>query len=825
MKRNILLVNGTILFSLLTLAFGNPVTDNPDDDTPSGGVVTGRVAEEGTLDPMEYTTIAIYSLQDSSLVGGTISDPDGNFEVSKLPFGEYYVVTNFVGYNKKVIDPIYLSPDNIKVDLGLLEMSVNMHSISEVEVIADRKHVDYRLDKKIVNVSQNINATGGTAADVLENTPSVSVDIEGNVSLRGSGSFTVLIDGKPSVLEGSDALQQIPASAIQNIEIITNPSARYDPDGNGGIINVVMKEKTGKGVNGIVNASAGFNKKYRADFLLNRGTGNWNFFLGGNYNNNYYPGQLNREQITYIDSLDRVLEADGAFDFMRNGTQIRGGVSYDFSERSTLTFEANGGTYGFGLDRSNRSHEYTIPAGDDNYYVSTSVMNRSGLYYNLNANYTRMFDSENHKITAMAYFSQSAGEGIDSQDDYYTERDFLMYDILPVSSRVVETEDEYEARLQIDYTRPVASTGKLELGYQARIDDEFENQVYEDYDHESDLWIEDPLYTSGLDFFRNIQGAYATYGGEWNGLQYQLGLRGEYTYRKIDHEKSDEVYLINRLDYYPTLHLSREFENDHQIMLSYSKRVDRPRGYYLEPNRSYVDPYTVRIGNPALEPEYIHSLELGYQKGWGRNFLATELYYRNTRNLITRVTDFNDSLDLFILRIENLNNDHSAGAELMVNWKFWNFLTFNGSITPYYYRIDGDINGNPVNQETFSWRSNLNTTFQITPTTRLQTNMAYRSKTVTAQGTRKGYYYMNLALRQDLFDRKLSATLQLRDMFGTMKRDFTNVGDNFIQHVVMVREPRVLTLTLSYRINNYRIGQDDRRGDGGGGEMDFGGGF
>ncbi|MFO7932556.1 MAG: outer membrane beta-barrel family protein [Bacteroidales bacterium] len=818
-------VSTAILFSFVSLIRGNPDPNRPDEDNPPAGIVKGRVAEEGTMNPMEYTTIAIYAVKDSSLVGGTVSGPEGNFEVRKLPFGEYYVVTNFVGYNKKVIDPVHLTAEQAEADLGLLEMTVDKQSIEEVEIIGDRKHVAYKLDKKVVSVSQDINAAGGTAADVLENTPSVSVDIEGNVSLRGSSSFTVLIDGKPSVLEGSDALQQIPASAIESIEIITNPSAKHDPDGNAGIINVVMKEKNEPGINGVINASAGLNNKYRADFLMNRRTGNWNFFLGGNYNNNLYPGDLVREQFTLTDTLDRILEAEGVFDFMRKGTQIKGGASYDFSEHSTLTFEASGGNFGFGIDRSNRTLEYTVPAADDIYYVSRSIMDRSSLYYNLSANFTREFDSRDHRLVAMANFSQSTGEGIDSQDDYNTQENYRVEDVTPVRTRAIELEDEYELRFELDYTRPVGSSARLELGYQARIDDEFEDRIFENYDPGSDVWIENPLYTSGFDFNRNIQGAYATFGGEWKGFQYQLGMRGEYTYRKIEYDLSDEEYLINRLDYYPTLHLARQFRNDHQIMLSYSKRVDRPRGYWLEPNRSYVDPYTVREGNPALEPEYIHSLELGYQKGWGMNFLAAEIYYRNTTNLVTRVTNYNDSLDLFVLKVTNLNNDHSAGAEMMVNWKFWKWLTVNGSITPYYYRISGDINGSPVEEETFSWRSNLNTTFQITKTTRLQTNMAYRSGTVTAQGTREGYYYMNLALRQDLFDRKFSATLQLRDVFGTVRRDFTSFGDNFEQHVVMTREPRVLTLTLSYRINNYGNEAENRRGGGDGGDMDFGGGF
>ena len=590
MKRFDLLLGVMLLFTAISVSRGGSLLTNPDGDNPPRGVITGKIAEENTLDPMEYTTIAIYSVVDSTLIGGTISDQNGNFELRKLPFGRYYIETDYVGYNRKVIEHILVTPDNRQVDLSIIEMAVNTQSIEEVEIVADRKHVEYRLDKKVINVSQDINSAGGTAVDVLENSPSVSVDIEGNVSLRGSSRFTVLIDGKPSVLTGSDALQQIPASAIENIEIITNPSAKYDPDGNAGIINVVMKRKIDIGTNGIVNASVGINNKYRTDILLNRKQGNWNFFIAGNYNNNLYAGNLIREQITYSDSLDSYLNADGVFNFKRSGAQLKGGISYDVTNRASISLEANGGTYGFMIDRSNSSHEYTLPAVDDIYYVSSSIIDRSGIFYSLNANYTQTFDSKDHKLVAMAFYSQRDGNSIDSQDDYNTGDDYIIEDVIPERTRALETSDKYEVRFQVDYTRPVGESGKLETGYQIRIDDEFEDYIFEDYDNSTEDWIENPVYSSELDYYRSIQSAYATYGGEWNGFQYQLGLRGEHTNRNIDHERSGETYLINRLDYYPTVHLAREFKNDHQLILSYSKRVDRPRGWHLDPNVSYVDP-------------------------------------------------------------------------------------------------------------------------------------------------------------------------------------------------------------------------------------------
>ncbi len=813
-----------ILFLNVLQVTGRAISENPDADVPPLGVVSGVISEKGTNEPMEYSTVAIYSAIDSSLVGGTVSDREGNFEVDNLPDGDYYLEANYIGYEKIMVGQVFISPDSRKLDIGIIEMAVNVEMLNEVEIVADRKHVEYRLDKKVVNVSQDLNAAGGTAVDVLENTPSVTVDIEGNVSLRGSGSFTVLIDGKPSVLNGNDALRQIPASAIENIEIITNPSAKYDPDGNSGIINVVMKNSPESGTTGIINASAGRNNKFRGDFLLNRKQNNWNFFVGGNYNSNPRPGSLTREQITYSDTEDIYLMANGNYDFRFGGGQIKTGISHDFSEKTSISFEASAGSFEFSRDRSNNSHEYTLPATEDIYYVSTSTMNRSRLYYNLNANFTHSFDSKDHQITARAQFNQRTGKGIDLQNDYNTPEDFIKDEVIPESNRATETSDEYQVRLQADYTRPVGSAGKFESGYQIRFDDEFENNVYDNYDPAVEKWLEDPLYTSELYFLRSIQSAYATYGGESkNGFQYMLGLRGEHTYRNIDHEKTDN-YVINRLDYYPTIHLGKQFRNDNQLMLSYGKRVERPRGYYLEPNIRYVDPYTVEFGNPELEPEYIHSFELGYQKGWERDFLALELYYRNTQNLITRITEYDEKQELFIINRENLNQDHSAGAEVMINWKFWNKLTLNGSFTPYYYAISGMIGDAAIEENSFNWRSTLNTTYQITPTTRIQANSSYRSKSASAQGYSTGYYYMNIAFRQDLFKRKLSATLQLNDLFGTVKMENFSFGSNFEQHVIIKRESRVFMLTLSYKINNYRLDEWERGGDrnSGGGDIDKG---
>lgn len=807
---------------LASVAYGQS-GPNPGAAPEAKGTITGKVVDQSSEVPMEYTSIAIYRMRDSSLVTGTVTNTNGSFVMDDVPFGQYYMEIKFVGYEKKVLRQVILNRETRNLDLGVIQLSLGSERIDEVEIIADQRRVEYKLDKKVVNVSEDLSAAGGTAADVLENTPSVTVDIEGNVSLRGSGNFTVLINGKPTVLDAGDALRQIPASTIQNIEIITNPSVKYDPDGNGGIINVVLKKQVEKGTTGIVNASVGRNNKYRFDALLNRRSGKLNYFIGGNYSDNVYEGSLYREHVSYNDDgTENHNDADGDFNFLRGGYQVKAGAGYDFTPKSNLTLETSVGKYSFGIDRSGTSTEYTVPATEEFYFLNTDIMSRNSMYFSGNMSYTQTFDTSAHKLVVMADVSRSNQDGVEQLEYFFTNED---YEILPLISpeknRNMETEDESEYRFQADYTKPFEN-GKFEAGYQARIDDQKGDVVYQEYDPDTDVWNSIDNNSSESIFFRNIQGAYVQYAGKLNNIQYQVGIRGEYTYRLIEYANFNSSNTINRIDIYPSLHLARQLENDQQLVLSYSKRVDRPRSYFLDSVPSYVDRNTVRIGNPSLEPEYVHSYELGYQKGWGKNFLAFEAYYRNTINKISRITVFDEDEQLYYQTFTNINEDHVVGSELMANWEFAKWFKLNASTNVYYYGIEGELNGEVIDASNVSWNANTNATFSVTPKTRIQSVLGYHGPSVTPQGRSEGMYYMNLAVRQDLFKRKLSATLQVQNVLGSMKREFTSSGENFSQYVLMEREPRIVMLTLSYRINNYRVDQRNNRQEGGGMDMDSG---
>ena len=776
------------------------------------GKLTGTIIDVSDNSPMEFTSVALYRSRDSSLITGSISGPDGTFTMTELPYGKFYLIANFMGYDKTYIDDILISPRQKNPDAGKIPLKPSVQQLDEVEIIADQSHVQYKIDRKVINVGQDINAATGTAADVLRNTPSVSVDIDGNVSVRGSENFTVLIDGKPTPLSGNDALQQIPASAIRNIEIITNPSAKYDPDGMAGIINIVSKKNALKGFSGIINAKVGTGDKYSGDFLINYRNDKFSAYMGGSLRDETYRGEMYYLKEFRKGDTIHYDELDGSRNRIRTGKELKAGFDYSFNENSILGFSAEAGSHKFSSGGSQKQRLYDDNLSYNNYLISDNVSSHGGDYYNLNLNYTKKFDDSGHELTSYVSFSNHKGEDSDSQIEYPANSDFEVDEnLVPNRIRTGEVGDEFELRAQIDYTRPIGENGKLEAGYQSRIDDEVENYLFENWDPDLNEWGIIDTLSSSNDFFRNIQALYLTYGNKLGNYQYQFGLRGEYTDRRILNAESDEQLTINRFDFFPTLHLSRSFKNEHQIMASYSRRINRPRGWYLEPFLTYMNSTTLRKGDPSLEPEYMNSFELGYQKAFGPSFIAFEGFYKNTVNKIERIQNVYDiDKRITLLTFDNISKDHSLGGELMVNYSSLKWLTLNASTSLYRYWIEGEVNGNQIDTRSNNWQFRLNSTFNISSKTRLQLMGMYLGPSVTAQGKREAFFFTSAAVRHDFFDRKLSATLQIRDILGTMKHEFTSYGPGFESYVEFTREPRVVMLSLSYKINNYR----QKRGQG-----------
>jgi outer membrane receptor protein involved in Fe transport len=801
------LVLAFVLFSVFIANAQQSPPANNINDAPKDGSVKGKVFDSGISKPMEFTSIALYNVSDSSLVTGTISANDGSFAIKNIPYGKYYLVANFMGYEKNFVNEILISDRKTIVDIGIISLKSSTQILDEVEVVSTQNRVEYKIDRKVINVAQDLNAAGGSAVDVLQNTPSVTVDIDGNVSLRGSTNFTVLIDGRPSPLAGNDALQQIPATSIQNIEIITNPSAKFDPDGMAGIINIVMKKNALQGLSGIFNTSLGIREKYSGDFLLSYKTKNYNVFGGANYQNNKNFGSMNsfREMNPLADTASLVL-INGSRNNARKGTSFKAGLDLYLTENSTLSISGDVGSHGHTSEMFADMHSYTLPSSYNTYSLSNSTGLRNGDYYNLNLNYTKKFEGLRHELQASVSYQGENGNDSDEESETSADSLYNRLTAFPFSRvRSAETGDEIEFRANIDYTRPLFGDGFLETGYQMRLDDTKEDYLFENYDPDTDKWINDTLYSSGNLFHRNIQAAYATFSDKIGKFEYKLGMRSEYTNRSIRKDLNADPFTLNRLDFFPSAHISRQFIGEQQLLASYSRRINRPGGGDLEPFRTYMNSFTLREGNPSLKPEYVNSFELNYQKNIGKSFFVVESYYRNTQNLITRIMYQDPTLpDVAIMTSRNINNDNSLGAELMLNLTAGKWFNVNSSVNVYRYWMTGTIDGAEINKESNNWDTRINTTFYFSTKSRLQANVMYNGPSVTAQGDRGAFYFANLAYRQDFLDRKLSATLSVQDIFGTMKHEFNTYSETLNNRVRFEREHQVVTLTLSYKLNNFK---------------------
>ncbi len=762
------------------------------------GKINGKIIDAETKVPMEYANVAIYSKKDSKLITGGIANEAGLFEIVDLPFGAYYVEANFIGFEKTKISDVKIIPNSTTVDVGTIELSVSRQQVGAVDVIAERNRIEYKIDKKVINVTNDINAAGGSAVTVLENTPSVEVDIDGNVSLRGSTSFTVYIDGRPSVLSGSDALKQIPSSAIQNIEIITNPSVKYDPDGMAGIINVVMKKNVLSGINGIINVNLGTGNKYGTDLMLNYKTKKYNLFFGGNWNDETNSGTMHSNRETYQNDTTTFLTTDGRRDHTHAGKQLKGGFDYYLTDKTSITVSSELGSYDFSEIGGGNLHKYQFPANIDVYSVQDNIATRTGNYVTANASFLTKFDEAGlHKLEgSFDYrnrpgFSHGTINEIVSDANYQRTNEALSQVITDENS----TSNDY--RMKLDYTLPLKEGAKFEAGLQSRMENE--NEIFSF----SNFGVNDPKYTSDMYFKEDIHSIYSTYTGNLKGIQFMLGLRGEYNKRSIDHSKADKPYTLNRLDVFPSAHFSYELADKSQFMTSYSRRINRPDGRDLDPFPNYMNQYTIRIGNPELKPEYTDSYEFSYMRKFGDSFISFETFYRTTNDLMTRSTTVTDGISY--MSTQNLNRDYSSGAEIMGNINATKWLLLNASFTIYNYKLKGELDGKSIDKQSTNYSGRLNATVKFTPDSRLQLTGFYRGPSVSAQGDQKSMIFTNLAYRQDFMKKKLSATLSVRDLLGTAKFEGTSYGENFKSTFRMTREPRVLMLTLSYKINNYKM--------------------
>ena len=762
----------------------------------NGTIISGTVIDKSTKLPIEFATIQLLKVTDSSIVQSAISGKKGKFTIENIITGKYLIQCSFIGYANTNHSVSIINQQ--KINVGNIEITSSTGNMNEVVVTSKKSLLNTSIDRKVYNVTQDIMAQSGTASDVLKNIPSVEVDIDGNVSLRGSTEVMILINGRPSPLMGktrAEVLQQFPANAIERIEVITNPSARYKPDGTSGIINIVLKKNIKAGWNGSTIINAGNKNRYNASLGLNYKPGKLNVF--GNYSIRQ-DSRLRKNNISreYLDSSGYT-----------TGYYIEDNQSPSHPLSHLVTL---------GADYELNSHNSFGMSG--NYQQRKMVKNdivKKYFYdknYLLTQSYNRLrYDPEyENEIDATMYWQHNfskedqelrvefTASGSDElEDNHYTNVYYFPPGIPSSFDNTLISLKNHQQLLTIDYTNPLSENSKLEAGYSGsftQLNMDFFGEYYDTAQHK---FVKDIVKSNQFLYNEAIHAFYGTYQHSYTKFGYSAGLRAEPVSINGNLVTKDSLISNTYFKIFPTLHLSYKLKNS-ELQLNYSKRIHRAEGDDLNPFPEYRDPRNLRAGNPNLLPEIIHSVEVGY-KWQNKTFsFVPSLYYRYKQYGFTTVTiPINDST--LLTTQQNLSNDKSLGLELILSAKAGKFFSANLSSNFFYNIIDASSLGYSNNKSIVSMSTNFNSTFLITKKTMLQLSCNYRSARLTPQGKTFPTFVMNAGIRQGLFKKKMSVILTASDIFKTLQQR-THLHTPYLNEVsVGRRDAQIIYLGISYR--------------------------
>ena len=653
-------MNRTLLF--LTVLFQSVIITG---QTPNSQV-SGHVVDKGSAKPIGFATIELFRVNDSTIVHITTTNEGGNFFISGIMAGKYFIRAGFIGYEKAFSDP-FIVEANSQFAVPRLLMIATVSNLSDIIVTGTKAQLSAFIDRKVYNVDKDIISHAGNASDLLRNVPSIEVDLDGNVALRGSGDVTILINGRPDPLMGrnrAEVLQQLPANTIERIEVITNPSARYRPDGTSGIINIVLKKNIRNGFNGTATVNAGNKDRYNNSIVLNYRPGHWNFFATYSFRKDTRPRYYTykRSYPGYSSALDKSIFNQVIKSMAHSNAHIiTAGFDYTVDSNNTLGISAN-------------LFDRRLLKKDDASYQTFS--NDSTLTEDL----TRLrYDPEHEKhLNGTAYYQHSFGRQdhnlrietnfpaeFEREDNHHINMyrkpsSLLMLDNTRIDQR------SHNNHFTADYSNRLSESTRIEAGYDVSYNNSNTAFYNEFFDSSQARFITNALKTNRFDYTENIHAFYSTYQKALKKIGYELGLRAEAVFTRAQLVTLDSFVSNKYLKAYPTLHLLYHLTASSELQLNYSKRVNRPDGDKLNPFPEYKDPRNLRAGNPKLLPEIIHSVEAGYKWECKAFTIVPGIYYRYKAAAFTTViVPLNDSI--LLSTIENLRKDQSAGFELIVS--------------------------------------------------------------------------------------------------------------------------------------------------------------
>jgi outer membrane receptor protein involved in Fe transport len=782
----------------------------------AGSIIKGKIVDSDDQSPIQYVDVALLKQGTKTLLSGTTTDSMGVFTIPSIDKGKYTLRISYIEY--KTVNQIITVSDSI-LDLGIIKLSGTSRKLGDVEVIGQTPQVRFEADKKVFSVDQNISAAGGSASDILKNIPSVDVDTQGNISLRNNSNVVVMIDGKASGLTADNrvqVLEQMPAESIESIEIITNPSAKYNPEGSAGIINIVMKKVHKAGYYGSVSAglfypvggtlgqSLGASINYtssKIDAYINLGYRAMNFH-GGGYN----------DRTSTTDGITTLLNQNNTMVNAFSGLFTRAGIDYHMDNNNTI------GISGFGLAGSGNS------SNDINYLLtdqSTGIVlrdysqNNTGTSthpsLNLNLDYEHDFNKESNLLANLSYSDHNRGSN-NSYVEMNAGSDIPQSEIAQNS-----TNNNKTGEFKLDYTGKIDENTKIEAGWQSDVSNMTTSSSGYDNLHSVDI----PTYLDNFDYNEQIHAAYMTYGTKFGMLSVQGGLRAEYMWKQSTNTTSTGVETIPAKTYfelYPSVYLTYSLPNDNELQLNYSRRVNRPRGQQINPFRNYSDSTRITYGNPDLDPEFTSSVEFNYIKTWGDQTLSTSVYYHSTNNVIENVQFLNGgTMESTYLNVANSQN---TGLELISKNSISQILNLTTSLNLYYSELNSAVYKNPYDstisttipgQNNFSWTASELLNFTLSKTFSGQITARYASAQIIAQGLKEDKYTIDLGVRQTFMDRKLSVNLNIRDLLNSNKDRSTTSGIGFSQSSESYFNGRMLALSVSYNFGNAKPKRSDMK--------------
>ncbi len=846
-----LAVSATLLLSCF-MAMAQPEMQQTAKTNYSSGTVTGSIVDVNGV-PLEYASVNVKKTSDSTTVQYGITDSDGKFTLENIPFGEYFVEIQYIGYQKSTSSKFTISKSNAVFRIPKYKMTDKNTELEAVVIQAQKDMLQTNLDKTVFNVESSINATGQTAAEVLEEIPSVSVDLEGNVSLRGSENVTILVDGRATNL----TMDQIPADMIESIEVITNPSARLEPDGMAGILNVVLKKKKESGFNGMVNLGGSSACVYQNDkhnIFLNGYNGSLSFnyrydkinlFASYGYRNHSHRngGTLFRESWDTLNNDIMNQENTGTHSDRFQNASLS--LDYYINKYNTLSFNVRGhfGKMQRDNDLWSRTQRETITGTDTTYsilneYDQEGDNTRKFNAFDASLNYKKTFATPGRELTADIFFTSRNGNATDVlfqqhkndfKDNYYQ------------TSTTIER--NRDASAQVDFVTGVGNGGRIETGYKFSY-----RGVGQDYHlysgiSESDT-VEDLSQRNDFNYSEYINALYFIYSNTfWSKLQMQLGLRGEVSYTVSNLKSQDMVYTYWNYNhfaknfFYPTIHLKYEFTPEHSLQFSFSRRVQRPRIHQLNPFINYSDKENLSCGNPELEPEFANSFELGYMFVKDKTALTLTGFYRRRTNLITRNTEMQwDSLGnpYTMTTYMNYNKSQNMGVEIFFSQRVKKVWRIN--VTGSFYRniIDSDNLLDENLSRDWAWNMGVNQTFTVGKNFDLQLDFRYRSSSLTSgsmgwgtggvgQGRRSATYWLNMGAKKGFLDNSLVVSLNVRNILyfipkvrqmqikswqncAVYDEDYEpNAGSTgYYSSSLREHEGFNISLNVTYKLNNYK---------------------